>query len=158
MKKPTNLLCLALSLMLSMGVAAAAEVAVEGLLPGAAILNIDGQRKMLRVGQSFRGVVLKASNDRRDCVTSSLRVMELSRNSNRLPSRLNRPRSTDMVPVTSGLSSLPAIRALRFRAASRPRCHRSCRGLPERSTSSTSTSISTCSTRSISYSCSPSVA
>jgi aspartyl protease family protein len=52
-----------LSFTLAMTVLAATpNVAVEGLLPNAAVLNVDGQRKMLRVGQSFRGVTLKASD------------------------------------------------------------------------------------------------
>lgn len=37
-------------------------VTVEGLLPNAAVLNVDGQRKLLRVGQSFGGVTLTASS------------------------------------------------------------------------------------------------
>ncbi|MCB1841526.1 MAG: TIGR02281 family clan AA aspartic protease [Halioglobus sp.] len=42
-------------------------VTVEGLLPNAAILKVDGQRKLLRVGQSFGGVSVTAAS--RDNVT-----------------------------------------------------------------------------------------
>ena len=41
---------------------AAPAVTVEGLLPNAAVLKVDGQRKMLRVGQSFGGVTLIAAS------------------------------------------------------------------------------------------------
>lgn len=40
---------------------ASPDVMVEGLLPEAAVLKVDGQRKMVRVGQSFNGVKLLAS-------------------------------------------------------------------------------------------------
>lgn len=52
---------LALALCAGAPLQASGDVVVEGLLPGAAVLQVDGQRKMLRVGQSFNGVTLLAS-------------------------------------------------------------------------------------------------
>ena len=43
------LICLSLS---SIAAVAAPQVQVVGLFPGAAVLNIDGQRKLVKVGQS----------------------------------------------------------------------------------------------------------
>ena len=40
------------------------RIAVEALSTDTAVLNVDGQRKMLRVGQSFGGVTLLASDTR----------------------------------------------------------------------------------------------
>lgn len=52
---------------LSNSVTAAPGVTVEGIMPDAAVLMIDGQRKMLRVGETFAGVTLLAT--RNDNVT-----------------------------------------------------------------------------------------
>lgn len=52
---------------LNSAVTAAPAVTVEGIMPDAAVLKIDGQRKMLRVGETFAGVTLLAS--RNDKVT-----------------------------------------------------------------------------------------
>lgn len=54
------LLCLAFSVSLAQ---AAPQVRVVGLFPGAAVLNIDGQRKLLKVGQSGPEGVLLVSAD-----------------------------------------------------------------------------------------------
>lgn len=40
------------------------QVEIEGLLPNAAIVLVDGERKMLKVGQTFKGVTLIASYTR----------------------------------------------------------------------------------------------
>lgn len=39
----------------------APQIKVEGLMPNAAVLNIDGQRKMMKVGQTYKGVTLVSS-------------------------------------------------------------------------------------------------
>ncbi len=56
------LVCFVLLLPLLPGVVRAEpRITVEGLMPGAAVLVIDGQRKMLREGQSHAGVTLVSS-------------------------------------------------------------------------------------------------
>ncbi len=46
-------LCVALfSSVLALSSLAAPQVFVVGLFPGAAVLNVDGQRKLVRVGQT----------------------------------------------------------------------------------------------------------
>lgn len=52
---------LALLLTLSGARAAPPEVAVEALFPNAAVLKVNGKRKMLKAGQSFEGVTLVAA-------------------------------------------------------------------------------------------------
>lgn len=47
---------------------AASQVLVVGLFPGAAVLNVDGQRKLVRVGQTGPGGVLVVSADSRGAV------------------------------------------------------------------------------------------
>ena len=47
---------------------AAPQVQVVGLFPGAAVLNVDGQRKLVKVGQSGPGGVLVVSADSRGAV------------------------------------------------------------------------------------------
>ncbi len=47
-----------LALVAALPLQAAPRITVEGLMPGAAVLTIDGQRKMLKEGQSFQGVTL----------------------------------------------------------------------------------------------------
>lgn len=55
---------LLMAVLLGSAMAANAEVTVEGLMPGAAVLNIGGQRKLLKVGQSHGGVtLLEATGD-----------------------------------------------------------------------------------------------
>jgi len=70
-----------LLLTLNSGVSAAPGVTVEGIMPNAAVLKIDGQRKMLRVGEAFAGITLLAA--RNDKVTLDIdgerRVLGLSR-------------------------------------------------------------------------------
>ena len=46
-----------LPLLLAAGLAVAAEVRVVGLFPGAAVLNVDGRRQLLKVGQEGPGGV-----------------------------------------------------------------------------------------------------
>lgn len=61
--------------------AAAPEVVVEGLMPDAAILKIDGQRKLLRAGQAHGAVTLVASDGRSATVSigGERRVLTMSR-------------------------------------------------------------------------------
>lgn len=47
---------------------AASQVRVVGLFPGAAVLNVDGQRKLVKVGQTGPGGVLVVSADSRGAV------------------------------------------------------------------------------------------
>ena len=47
---------------------AAPRVQVVGLFPGAAVLNVDGQRKLVRVGQTGPGGVVVVSADSRGAV------------------------------------------------------------------------------------------
>ncbi|ERI53664.1 aspartyl protease [Pseudomonas sp. EGD-AK9] len=47
---------------------AASQVQVVGLFPGAAVLNVDGQRKLVRVGQSGPGGVQVVSVDKQGAV------------------------------------------------------------------------------------------
>ena len=47
-----KVLLLSLPLLLSSGVMAATQVRVVGLFPGAAVLNVDGQRKLVKVAAS----------------------------------------------------------------------------------------------------------
>lgn len=47
---------------------AATQVRVVGLFPGAAVLNVDGQRKLVRVGQTGPGGVVVISADSRGAV------------------------------------------------------------------------------------------
>ncbi|MEE4463613.1 TIGR02281 family clan AA aspartic protease, partial [Azotobacter chroococcum] len=46
-----------LPLLLAAGLAVAAEVRVVGLFPGAAVVNVDGRRQLLKVGQVGPGGV-----------------------------------------------------------------------------------------------------
>lgn len=59
------ILAAALSLLAAVGpVLAAPAIQVEGLMTNAAILQVDGERKMLRVGDTFKGVTLVAAYSR----------------------------------------------------------------------------------------------
>ena len=61
--------CLAvLALLCSSFVWAASQVQVVGLFPGAAVLNVDGQRKLVRVGDSGPGGVQVVSVDKQGAV------------------------------------------------------------------------------------------
>lgn len=54
--------------LLSLAVTAAPRVQVVGLFPGAAVLNVDGQRKLVRVGQVGPGGVEVISADSKSAV------------------------------------------------------------------------------------------
>jgi aspartyl protease family protein len=43
----------------------AVEISVEGLMPNAAVLMVNGERKLVRVGQTFQGVTLVSSEQTR---------------------------------------------------------------------------------------------
>ena len=58
-----RLLLVVLLTALNNSVAVAPGVTVEGIMPDAAVLKIDGQRKMLRVGDTFAGVTLLATQN-----------------------------------------------------------------------------------------------
>ena len=60
----TVFLACALSLAVSSAWAGPPDVEVEALFTDAAVLRINGQRKMLRTGQSFGGVTLVAAHSR----------------------------------------------------------------------------------------------
>ena len=63
-----KVLLLSLPLLLGNGVMAATQVRVVGLFPGAAVLNVDGQRKLVKVGQIGPGGVVVVSADSRGAV------------------------------------------------------------------------------------------
>lgn len=63
-----KILLLSLSLLLGSGVIAATQVRVVGLFPGAAVLNVDGQRKLVKVGQVGPSGVVVVSADSRGAV------------------------------------------------------------------------------------------
>ncbi|MGH8352533.1 MAG: retropepsin-like aspartic protease family protein [Pseudomonas sp.] len=63
-----NLFCAGLLLVLSTALSAATQVQVVGLFPGAVVLNVDGQRKLVKVGQTGPGGVLVVSADSRGAV------------------------------------------------------------------------------------------
>jgi aspartyl protease family protein len=56
------------ALLLGMPLQAAEQVQVVGLFPGAAVLNVDGQRKLVKVGQAGPGGVQVISADSRGAV------------------------------------------------------------------------------------------
>jgi aspartyl protease family protein len=56
------------ALLLGMPLQAAEQVQVVGLFPGAAVLNVDGQRKLVKVGQMGPGGVQVISADSRGAV------------------------------------------------------------------------------------------
>ncbi|MDM8348020.1 TIGR02281 family clan AA aspartic protease [Pseudomonas sp. sp1636] len=59
----------AAALLLACGLSwAASQVLVVGLFPGAAVLNVDGQRKLVKVGQTGPGGVVVVSADSRGAV------------------------------------------------------------------------------------------
>lgn len=53
-----------LALLLCSAAVHAAQIDLQGLMPKAAVLLIDGERKMLREGQTFKGVTLIAAYSR----------------------------------------------------------------------------------------------
>ena len=63
-----KVLLLSLPLLLVNGVMAATQVRVVGLFSGAAVLNVDGQRKLVKVGQIGPGGVVVVSADSRGAV------------------------------------------------------------------------------------------
>lgn len=70
-------LCLSVLLTLAGSAWAAAQIQVVGLFPGAAVLNVDGQRKLVKVGQTGPGGVQVVRADARGAV---LRVDGVERN------------------------------------------------------------------------------
>ncbi|QFU74676.1 TIGR02281 family clan AA aspartic protease [Halioglobus maricola] len=57
--RPSSFILSFLILLASVVAAAAPQIEVEGLMPpNAAVVTIDGERKMLKVGQTFKGVTL----------------------------------------------------------------------------------------------------
>lgn len=63
-----RIVLLGLPLLFSSWLMAATQVRVVGLFPGAAVLNIEGQRKLLKVGQIGPGGVVLVSADSRGAV------------------------------------------------------------------------------------------
>lgn len=63
-----KIVLLSLPLLLSSWLMAATQVRVVGLFPGAAVLNVDGQRKLVKVGQVGPGGVVVVSADSRGAV------------------------------------------------------------------------------------------
>src|SRR3989338_872608 len=59
---------MSLSLICSTGLWAATSVQVVGLFPGAAVLSVEGQRKLVKVGQTGPGGVQVISADSRGAV------------------------------------------------------------------------------------------
>lgn len=59
---------LALSLLAAAGVCPASQVQVVGLFPGAAVINVDGQRKLVREGQSGPGDVMVVRVDKQGAI------------------------------------------------------------------------------------------
>jgi aspartyl protease family protein len=66
-----------LSLALPMARAGSPSIEVEALFTNAAVLQIGGERKMLKVGQSFRGVTLVAAHSGTATVEVDGRQVEL---------------------------------------------------------------------------------
>lgn len=62
------LLCASVALLVAAPVMAVSQVLVVGLFPGAAVINVDGQRKLVRVGQAGPGGVVVVSADSRSAV------------------------------------------------------------------------------------------
>ena len=61
--------CLAaLALLCASSSWAASQVQVVGLFPGAAVVNVDGQRKLVRIGQTGPGGVEVVSVDKQGAV------------------------------------------------------------------------------------------
>ena len=63
-----KLICAGLLLVTSLSGQAETQVQVVGLFPGAAVLNVDGQRKLVKVGQTGPGGVVVVSADSRGAV------------------------------------------------------------------------------------------
>jgi aspartyl protease family protein len=63
-----KVMLLSVPLLLSSWVMAATQVRVVGLFPGAAVLNVEGQRKLVKVGQIGPGGVVVVSADSRGAV------------------------------------------------------------------------------------------
>ena len=63
-----KVLILSLPLLVGNVALGATQVRVVGLFPGAAVLNVDGQRKLVKVGQTGPGGVLVVSADSRGAV------------------------------------------------------------------------------------------
>lgn len=63
MKKHSVWLCLIFAL-LSLTVKSAESIEVVGLFSGTALLKIDGQQRLLKVGQAYSGVLLISADSR----------------------------------------------------------------------------------------------
>ena len=61
-------LLLVMLLLVAAHATAAPRLQVVGLFPGAAVLNVDGQRKLVRVGQTGPGGVQVISTDGKGAV------------------------------------------------------------------------------------------
>ncbi len=59
-----NLHLICLTLLLALSPAALADVEVLGLFKGAALLKLDGEQKLLKVGQKWNGIVLLSANSK----------------------------------------------------------------------------------------------
>jgi len=94
--KGLKTLLIAVLLGLCLPAVAETQVQVVGLFPGAAVLKIDGQRKLVKVGQSGPGGVLVVSADSRSAV---LRVDGVERSYG-----LSRDYS-----ATTGVAAAPAL-------------------------------------------------
>jgi len=94
--KGLKTLLIAVLLGLCLPAAAETQIQVVGLFPGAAVLKIDGQRKLVKVGQTGPGGVLVVSADSRSAV---LRVDGVERSYG-----LSRDYS-----ATTGVAAAPAL-------------------------------------------------
>lgn len=84
-----------LLLVVALGVQAAPSVQVVGLFPGAAVLNVDGVRKLVKVGQSGPGGVEVVSVDRTGAllrIEGAERRLDLTRDLSQSGSVVARPR------------------------------------------------------------------
>ena len=82
-----------LSLALPMARAGSPSIEVEALFTNAAVLQIGGERKMLKVGQSFRGVTLVAAHSGTATVEVDGRQVELGI-SQRIGANYQQPEAT----------------------------------------------------------------
>lgn len=71
---------------------ASSRIEVEALFTDAAVLKIDGERKMLKAGQSYKGVTLVAAHSRTATLEVDGEIMELG-TSRRIGTRYEAPES-----------------------------------------------------------------
>jgi aspartyl protease family protein len=76
MKKHSVWLCLIFGL-LSLSVKSAESIEVVGLFSGTALLKIDGQQRLLKVGQAYSGVLLISADSRGAVVENNGQQQEL---------------------------------------------------------------------------------